>query len=115
MTKFEKMVILKDKKQHVFSYQITVHNLGKDIVQLISRKWIIKDAHSDIKKVEGPGVIGKQPVIKPGEQFSYSSWCPLSTEIGKMYGHFNMKRLDNDEMFEATVPHFQFHSDFVLN
>lgn len=114
-TKFKKLVILKDTKQHVFSYHVSIINLSNKKVQLISRKWFIQDAHGDLKIVEGPGVIGRQPIIKPGEQYEYSSWCPLSTEIGQMYGHFNMKDLDSQEMFEAQVPHFQFHTDFVLN
>jgi len=114
-TRFEKLVILKEKKQHVFSYEVTIQNLGDETVQLISRKWFIQDARGSIKVVEGPGVIGQQPVIKPGGQHAYNSWCPLSTEIGKMYGHFNMKVLETEEMFEAKVPHFQFYTNFVLN
>jgi len=114
-TRFEKLVLLKEKKQHVFSYEVTILNQGNETVQLMSRKWFIKDAHGSIKIVEGPGVIGQQPVLKSGEQHTYSSWCPLSTEIGKMYGHFNMKVLDTDEIFEAQVPHFQFYTNFVLN
>lgn len=74
----------------VFEYTVRITNQGSDTVQLISRHWIITDGLDHTEEVQGPGVVGKQPVLAPGESFKYSSWCPLGTPTGVMRGTYQM-------------------------
>lgn len=74
----------------VFQYTIRITNQGSETVQLLSRHWIITDAADHVEEVKGPGVIGEQPVLAPGESFKYSSWCPLKTPMGVMHGTYQM-------------------------
>ncbi|MBT8232157.1 MAG: Co2+/Mg2+ efflux protein ApaG [Bacteroidia bacterium] len=100
---------------YAFSYVVEVeYNTAFD-VQLMRRYWLIKDSNSDVKEVEGEGVIGQQPIIKPGEIYNYSSWSPLATPIGKMTGYYAMKRLLDGSMFKAYIPEFQLTADFINN
>lgn len=98
-----------------FSYAVEIENNSHFEVQLMSRYWLIKDANKDSKEVKGAGVIGKQPVLKPGEIHHYSSWCPLATPIGKMAGYYTMKRLMDGSTFKAYIPEFQLIADFINN
>ena len=74
----------------VFQYTVRITNLSSDTVQLVSRHWIITDAVEHVEEVRGPGVVGAQPVLSPGESFKYSSWCPLKTPTGMMHGTYQM-------------------------
>jgi ApaG protein len=74
----------------VFQYTVRITNLSADTVQLLSRHWIITDAVEHVEEVQGPGVVGAQPVLAPGESFKYSSWCPLKTPTGRMHGTYQM-------------------------
>ena len=74
----------------VFQYTVRITNQGSETVQLLSRHWIITDGAGDVREVQGPGVVGEQPVLAPGESFKYSSWCPLSTPTGTMRGTYQM-------------------------
>src|ERR1041384_5794364 len=74
----------------VFQYTVRITNQGTAPVQLLSRHWIITDALDHVQEVKGPGVIGQQPVLAPGESFKYSSWCPLKTPTGRMHGTYEM-------------------------
>ena len=74
----------------VFQYTIRITNNGSETVQLVSRHWIITDALDQTREVKGPGVVGEQPVLAPGESFKYSSWCPLKTPTGTMRGTYQM-------------------------
>jgi len=74
----------------VFEYTVRITNQGLETVQLVSRHWIITDAAEHIEEVKGPGVVGEQPVLAPGESFKYSSWCPLKTPSGTMRGTYQM-------------------------
>lgn len=74
----------------VFEYTVRITNQGSEPVQLISRHWIITDGLDHTEEVKGPGVVGKQPVLAPGESFKYSSWCPLKTPTGMMHGAYQM-------------------------
>jgi ApaG protein len=76
----------------IFEYTVRITNQGSDTVQLISRHWIITDGLDHVEEVKGPGVIGEQPVLAPGESFKYSSWCPLKTPTGVMRGTYQMVR-----------------------
>jgi ApaG protein len=74
----------------VFQYTVRITNMSVDTVQLVSRHWIITDAVEHVEEVRGPGVVGAQPVLAPGESFKYSSWCPLKTPTGMMQGTYQM-------------------------
>jgi len=79
-----------DKKHYVFAYTITVTNTGTVAAQLISRHWIITDAEHRVQEVKGQGVVGKQPVLKPGESFEYTSGTSIPTSVGTMRGSYRM-------------------------
>lgn len=98
-----------------FSYVVEIENNSTFEVQLLRRYWRIKDANLDVKEVEGVGVIGKQPILKPGQMHNYSSWSPLSTPIGKMAGYYTMKRMLDGSHFKAYIPEFQLIADFINN
>ena len=102
--------------QYLFRYTIFITNLGQIESQLLSRKWNIKDAKGDLKFVEGPGVIGNTPVFKPGGSFEYSSFCPLTTMKGEMWGHFNMVDTAG-KTFKIDTPifHFEVPKDLIDN
>ncbi len=88
-----------------FSYTVQITNEGQVPVQLLNRYWRITDGAGRISEVRGPGVIGQQPEIAPGETFDYSSFCPLPTATGTMAGFYEMK-LPSGETFEAKIPTF---------
>jgi ApaG protein len=89
-----------------FLYTINISNVGDTQVQLLSRHWIITDGTGHVEEVQGPGVVGAQPELQPGEEFEYTSGCPLSTPFGNMEGTFEMVR--EDEMtFNAQVGRFE--------
>jgi len=98
-----------------FSYVVEIENNSTFEVQLLRRYWRIKDANLDVKEVEGVGVIGKQPILKPGQIHNYSSWSPLSTPIGKMAGYYTMKRMLDGSHFKAYIPEFPLIADFINN
>ncbi len=99
----------------VFSYIIVIENKSEYSVQLISRHWHIVDANGFKREVEGEGVIGKQPVIEPGEKYEYVSGCNLPTQLGKMYGKYIMERVFDGKRFEAKIPEFHMVSPYMLN
>ncbi len=88
-----------------FAYTIQITNNGPEPVQLLSRHWYITDAHNDVEEVEGPGVVGLQPVIDPGETFQYSSGAIIETKTGTMHGSYRMVA-GNGESFDAPIPMF---------
>lgn len=89
-----------------FLYTITLENTGSETVQLKNRHWEITDGNGHVEHVRGPGVVGKQPVLSPGERFEYTSGCPLGTPFGFMKGEYEMVVLDSSETFEAEVAGF---------
>src|SRR5687767_8991672 len=93
--------------QYLFRYTILITNTGDVSAQLLSRKWSIKDAKNEVKFVEGSGVIGQQPEFEPGQSFEYSSFCPLPTMKGEMWGHFNMIN-KYGQSFKIDTPLFKF-------
>ena len=103
-----------DQSRWVWSYQITVANEGDESVQLVDRHWIITDAGGEIEEVRGEGVIGQQPVLSPGEEFAYESFCPLSTDFGFMRGSYGMMKGDGAR-FEATIAPFVLLLPALLN
>ncbi len=88
-----------------FAYHIHIANEGQETVQLVSRRWVITDAHGNVRHVEGPGVIGQQPVLEPGASFAYTSACPLETPFGSMHGTYQMT-VRGGTAFEARIPAF---------
>ena len=96
----------------VFSYKVFIENISDKPIQLISRHWYIVDAYLNQREVKGEGVIGEQPVIQPGDTHHYSSWCPLITEMGKMFGTYQMVDLDENKFFEVEIPVFKLIANY---
>jgi ApaG protein len=94
-----------DAERYFFAYTITVRNSGSVAAQLISRHWIITDAEGKQEEVRGLGVVGHQPLLKPGESFEYTSGCPLASPVGTMSGSYQMVAEDGTR-FEAPIPEF---------
>jgi ApaG protein len=92
------------QSQWVFQYTVRITNQGTGTVQLISRHWIITDALDHTEEVKGPGVVGEQPILGPGESFKYSSWCPLQTPTGTMRGTYQMVGADGNQFDIAIAP-----------
>jgi ApaG protein len=114
-TSFEGTYFKNYKIHFAFSYEITIENHSKDSVQLNSRHWEIFDSLNNIEIVDGEGVIGKKPVLKPGETHTYSSGCLLSSPHGAMRGHFNMINFTSTKSFKVIVPTFKLNAPFALN
>jgi ApaG protein len=94
-----------DRNQWFFLYTVRIANEGRETVRLISRHWIITDAVGKVEEVRGPGVVGKQPVLAPGESFEYTSGCPLTLPFGTMHGTYQMVNDRSDE-FEIEIAPF---------
>ncbi|WP_443937219.1 Co2+/Mg2+ efflux protein ApaG [Pedobacter sp. MW01-1-1] len=103
------------EEHYMFAYRVEISNLSDYAVQLLRRKWFIFDSNSSRREVEGEGVVGLQPVIKPGQSHVYVSGCNLKTDIGTMQGKYVMKRLVDDEGFEVDIPEFQLIAPYRLN
>ncbi|HET8736875.1 MAG TPA: Co2+/Mg2+ efflux protein ApaG [Pricia sp.] len=114
-TSFEGTFFKNYKMHFAFGYTITIENQSKDSVQLTSRHWKIYDALNELEVLDGEGVIGKKPVIKPGEAHTYNSGCLLTAPIGAMKGHYNMANLVSAEKFRVYVPTFRYSAPFALN
>jgi len=100
--------------QYLFTYRIRISNVGRERAQLVSREWIITDADGREQRVAGPGVVGEQPVLAPGEAFEYSSFCPLETAVGSMHGRYHMVT-DDGQSFEAEIAPFTLAVPNALN
>ena len=102
------------KDQYVFAYTITISNTGNIPAQLISRHWIITDANGKVLEVKGLGVVGQQPLLKPGESFEYTSGTHLETAVGTMHGTYQMIAEDGQQ-FEAPIPSFTLSVPRILH
>lgn len=98
----------------VFAYTITISNTGSVPAQLISRHWLITDAHQSVQEVRGLGVIGQQPLLAPGQSFEYTSGCALATAVGTMRGSYQMVAEDGTQ-FDAEIPEFTLAMPRVLH
>lgn len=98
----------------VFEYTVRITNQGAETVQLLSRHWIITDALDHVEEVKGPGVVGEQPVLAPGESFKYSSWCPLKTPTGLMHGTYQMARAGGSQ-FDIEIAPFALKARYMVN
>ena len=101
-------------KRFVFSYTITIRNEGQVPARLLTRHWIITDAFEHTEEVQGPGVVGEQPVLAPGESFKYSSWCPLKTPTGSMRGAYRMVRPDGSQ-FDIEIAPFALRARYPVH
>lgn len=88
-----------------FLYTVTIENLADETIQLLTRHWIITDGSGEVEEVRGPGVVGEQPVLAPGESFQYTSGCPLTTDVGKMEGSYQMITTSG-EPFDVEIAPF---------
>jgi ApaG protein len=115
LTSFEGTYFKNYKIHFAFSYQVSIENQSKDSVQLTSRHWEIYDALNQNEVVDGEGVVGKKPVIKPGEIYTYSSGCLLNSPIGAMKGYFNMINFTSTKSFKVIIPTFKLSAPFAIN
>lgn len=97
------------ENRFVWAYHIRIENHGSETVQLLNRYWHITDSLGHVEEVRGPGVVGEQPVLRPGEAYEYTSGCPLSTPSGIMLGSYEMQNADGSQ-FEVEVPAFSLDS-----
>ena len=114
-TTFEGSFYKNYKIQYAFGYKITIENQSKDSVQLNARHWEIYDALNNVEIVSGEGVIGKKPVLRPGESHTYSSGCLLTAPFGAMQGHYDMVNFTTAQNFKVTIPTFKLSAHFALN
>lgn len=98
----------------VFEYTVRITNLAAETVQLLDRHWIITDGTGQVREVEGPGVVGEQPVLAPGQSFKYSSWCPLNTPVGAMRGTYRMARVNGDT-FDVEIAPFALKARYSVH
>jgi ApaG protein len=101
-------------RQYAFAYTVNITNQGTVTAQLKSRHWIITDANGAVQEVRGEGVVGAQPVLRPGEEFEYTSWCVIATPAGSMRGSYQMVTNDGD-LFDAEVAVFPLNRPQLLN
>lgn len=98
-----------ENDHYVWAYQVEIENQGEDVVQLLTRHWKITDSMGRVQEVRGAGVVGEQPVLKPGESFQYTSGTPLGAPSGIMVGSYGMES-DSGERFDVDVPAFSLDS-----
>jgi ApaG protein len=102
------------KNQWFFLYTITILNEGTETVQLLTRHWVITDGNGKVEEVRGPGVVGKQPILKTGESFEYTSGCPLTTPFGLMEGTYQMVGADG-EKFDVKIAPFTLSEPYTVH
>ena len=100
--------------QYFFTYHVRISNEGTERARLVTREWIITDSDGDVQRVTGPGVIGEQPVLGPGDAFEYSSFCPLKTSVGSMQGSYQMET-DEGDTFDAVIAPFTLAVPHAVN
>ena len=100
--------------QWFFHYTVRISNEGEETVQLLTRHWIITDGTGRIEEVRGPGVVGKQPTLSPGESFTYSSGCPLNSPFGVMEGTYQMVS-SQGEAFDVRIAPFSLAEPYAIN
>ncbi|MDE0941431.1 MAG: Co2+/Mg2+ efflux protein ApaG [Alphaproteobacteria bacterium] len=96
--------------QYFWLYTISIENGGTETVQLLNRHWVITNAVGHVEEIQGPGVVGEQPVLAPGERFQYTSGCPLKTPSGLMVGTYEMADPDGSNHFDIDIPAFSLDS-----
>lgn len=114
-TKFNGTSYRNNRLYYVFAYFITIENHSSHTVQLTDRFWKIYDSMNKTEIVEGEGVVGQLPILKPNDEYSYSSGCFLESNIGAMTGYYQMTDLDNLEYFKVKIPTFQLVTTILSN
>ena len=99
-----------EENHFVWAYRIAIANVGRETVQLLRRSWDVTDARGFTQKVHGPGVVGEQPTLEPGESFEYTSGTPLDTPSGFMVGKYHMVATGSGEEFDVAIPAFSLDS-----
>lgn len=103
------------QEHFVFAYRIDIRNNSSHTVKLLRRHWFISDANGTVREVEGEGVVGRQPVLEPGESHQYMSGCNLKSGMGKMQGTYLMERLGNGDSFQVDIPEFTLMVPYRMN
>ena len=103
-----------EHSQWFFTYSVQITNESDKTIQLISRHWVITNANGQVQEVRGAGVVGEQPVLKPGDQFEYTSICPLETEFGTMQGSYQVVTTDG-ETFDVDIAPFSLTIPNLIN
>ena len=103
-----------DRDYYVFAYTVRLQNTGSVGARLVSRHWVITDGNGEVEEIRGEGVIGQQPLLKPGESFEYSSGAVLKTDVGSMRGSYRMEA-DDGNGFDADIPAFTLSIPRVLH
>ena len=103
-----------DENRYVFAYTVTLSNVGTNTVKLVARQWLIVDSNHKVQEVRGEGVIGKQPILKPGHLFRYTSGTIIETPVGVMQGHYIFIS-EEGEQFTAIIPRFTLSIPRVLH
>ncbi len=114
-TTFEGTFYKNYKMHFAFGYQISIENQGKDAVQLVDRHWEINDALNQSETVDGEGVVGKKPVLQPGEKHTYNSGCLLTSPFGSMHGYYHMINFTTARRFRVKIPVFKLSAPFAMN
>jgi ApaG protein len=99
---------------YFFTYHVRISNEGDERARLLTREWVITDSNGEVQRVSGPGVVGEQPVLGPGDAFEYSSFCPLKTAVGSMHGTYQMET-DAGDAFDAVIAPFTLAVPNALN
>jgi len=102
-------------QHYVFAYTVTVVNEGDQVVQLVSRHWLVTHGDGRVEEVRGPGVVGEQPVMGPRQGFEYTSGCVLRTPRGTMHGSYQMVREEDGETFDVEISEFALEMPWALN
>jgi len=102
------------RRQWFFLYTVEIVNEGDETVQLLTRHWIITDGNGEVQEVRGPGVVGRQPILAPGESFEYTSGCPLPTPFGTMRGSYQMITA-RGERFDAEIAEFALSEPYTVH
>lgn len=114
-TQYQDLYSKPEQGHFLFTYRITIENNSEYTVKLLRRHWYIFDSSSEMREVEGEGVVGQQPVLMPGDIYEYESACNLTTEMGKMHGAYIMERQADKLMFKVDIPEFELITPAKLN
>jgi len=114
-TVFEGTFLKNEFIHYAFSYEIYIKNLSEDATQLLSRKWTILDSLNENKTIYGEGVVGKTPIIQPGELHKYKSGCVLRSPNGAMKGFYLMENYSTSSQFKVRIPSFKLSATFAQN
>lgn len=115
LTDYQEEYSSPQQSHFVYTYKVTIENRSNSTIQLLRRHWFIYDSSGFIREVEGEGVVGKMPVLEPGEVHQYVSGCNLKTSMGKMKGYYVMERSFDGKLFEVTIPEFTLMVPYLSN